>query len=113
MIIRKPSAGKKTNRQEQIARQFFLAKGAASQAYFVYSKKLQRIDKENWPQGAADAFVFCRSQIKKGAGRTNHSPRTDSRFAMSCLITHRATLKQTGPCGPWHGGGQEPYGRWK
>ena len=23
------------------------------------------------------------------------------------------TLRRTEPCGPWHGGGPEPYGRWK
>ena len=39
----------------------------------------------------------------------------DSHFALSdpLSIQYRIKLKQTEPCGPWHGGGQEPYDRWK
>ncbi len=57
-----------------------------------------------------------RKQKEKRERGESVSPRTDSRFAMSlpyCGYPTFTVLKQTGPCGPWHGGGQEPYGRWK
>ena len=30
-----------------------------------------------------------------------------------CDLTHGSALRRTEPCGPLHGGGPEPYGRWK
>ena len=81
--------------------------------YFVYFKVTKAPAAPKDPL-RSDKTVWKPCQNKKGAGRM-FSPRTDSRFASSChfVFTHVSALKQTEPCGPWHGGGREPYGRWK
>ena len=57
---------------------------------------------------AADFFKSV-PQNKKGRGET--SPRTQTPFAAAFLAAQR--FRRTEPCGPWHGGGREPNGRWK
>ena len=61
--------------------------------------------------------IYERLPKEKGSGANCHSPRMDSRFAMSdyfaVVVPLTSALKQTGPYGPWHGGGQAPCGRWK
>ena len=64
-----------------------------------------------WRQGISRVCLK-----KKGAGRTSHSPRSDSRFALSDVLLTMpgsAAIRQTEPCGPSRGGGQEPCGHWK
>ena len=43
-----------------------------------------------------------------------HSPRLLLPFRFErFMLWPDHKLKQTEPCGPLHGGGQEPYGRWQ
>ena len=52
---------------------------------------------------------------KKGAGRIAIRPAWTPILlvAVACNQVSLASLKRTGPYGLWHGGGQEPCGRWK
>ena len=47
-------------------------------------------------------------KIKRGGAkhRPAHKP-------LLLLLNGSASLRRTEPCGPLHGGGREPYGRWK
>ena len=109
------------DRQQKISSQI---KQQRPKEYFVYFKAFVV---QSWGERFADLAARCFEGIshKKGAGRILHSPRLDSRFAMSDItlckpksckwesVLFLNRIRQTEPCGPWHDDGPVPCGHWK
>ena len=84
--------------------------------YFVYFEIQSCAAAAKDPLSGGKTFQEY-ATLKRERGEFQHSPRCSSRFAYErdsiCAIHPYLLIRRTEPCGPLHGGGPEPYGRWK